>query len=74
MAGSIPVVFAGARYKQCDSPAEHNFRSIGAPFLYVDSWDDFPAQLAEALSLGVEKLQVRAVSLLLFRLPRLVCL
>ena len=64
MAGSIPVVFAGARYKQCDSPAENNFRSIGAPFLYVDSWEDFPAQLAEALALGVDALQVRAASLL----------
>ena len=57
MAGSIPVVFSGDKYKLCDNPAENNFKSVGAPFLYVESWDEFPDKLSEALSLGVHKLQ-----------------
>ena len=57
MAGSIPVVFSGDKYKLCDNPAENNFKSVGAPFLYVESWDEFPAKLSEALALGVHKLQ-----------------
>ena len=57
MASSIPVVYSGAAYKQCESPADANFRSVGAPFMYVDSWDDFPRQLRDALALGADVLQ-----------------
>ena len=56
-AGSIPVVFAGDTYKGCDAPARHMLQETGAPFLYVDDWDEFPAKLAAALALGEDALQ-----------------
>jgi hypothetical protein len=57
LAGSIPVVYSGARYKQCHKPADNNFKAVNAPFLYIDNWEEFPHHLEKAMALGLDGLQ-----------------